>query len=70
MRLEEALRKSPCGAARRLNNRGRFTTAMKIRGELRRIASVENPCSQGPMRQFELTSDDWTPCMGVKEKTN
>ena len=67
MKLEAAIRQSPCGAARRPTRRGGFTVAMKIKGKLRRVASVDYPRIEGFVKQFDLDSGDWSP-VAAKEK--
>lgn len=62
MTLESAIAKSPCGIAQRRNRKGGFTLAMKVKGELRRVASVQNPRIEGrPLGELHLRSTDWTP---------
>ncbi len=40
---------------------------MKIKGKLRRVASVDYPRIEGFVKQFDLDSGDWSP-VAAKEK--
>ena len=69
MKLEDAIRKSGCGAARRTGRRGRIVVAMVVKGPLRLVASLENPFITGLVTKCDLDSGDWTP-ITTKEKAN
>jgi hypothetical protein len=67
VKVQDAIRKSDCGAARRPGRKGGVIVAMAVKGTLRLVASLENPSVTALLKKCDLDSRDWTP---VKEKAN
>jgi len=67
VKVQDAIRKSDCGAARRPGRKGGVIVAMAVKGMVRLVASLENPSITGLLRKCDLDSRDWTP---VTEETN
>lgn len=62
MKLEQAVRKSPRGAAQRRGRKGGTIVAMVVKGTVRLVVSLENPRIVGLVEKVDLDSNEWSPC--------